>query len=268
MGNMPLQQLIEQGFMFVPVDESLIQAANTSWRAFIEEEKDSKVGFPITRRGESSPDLGHIIRNGDNGGDIKHFLHLAHDFCRLLSDAGRKDFGAHYGSMYVSLDALRKHLDDVSIQIARQLDKKYSSLFREPLTPNMLRCSKNSIPYATPTLRTLLYPSEPRQTGARVHIDRSFITLHVGDKGGTLLGCDGEFGNSFSISPSQGEAAVFFGVKVLHLTEGRIFPLWHKSTVEPNQDREATVHFAHADIGIDVVDARATYNEFFETRER
>lgn len=268
MAKLPVHQLINNGYMFIPIDSVKVDAAKAVWKWIMDKEKNSLEGVPITRRGEPESDLGHIIRAGDEGGDKKHFLHIAHDLCLYMTPFQRREFRL-YEQEYLVLEDLRKHLNQVAFAVAQALDQEYEDTFVEPLLSKVKRSTDTSTPYATTTLRSLWYPPDPDQTGAGNHIDRNLFSIHVGDSGGQLLGFEGgEFGPEFVITPPPGYAVVFFGVKVLYLTDGRIMPLWHGSTVESGKPRTAMVQFVQADIGFEVPRARDAYNAFYESRER
>lgn len=269
MGNLStsVRQLIDEGHMFIEVNDSLVQAALVAWQRLIAQFKDLPEGFLITRKGERESDLGLIFRLGGVGYDYKYFFHLAHDFCNFMSQLEKQQFGAYEEEFHV-IEALRKHLNEVAFQIASKLDDKHSHLFLETLLPNLRTCTRCSTPYATTTLRSLWYPPAPTQKGARVHIDRCFFAVHVGDSGGALFGYDNEQGeNARPVSPPLGHAVVFFGVKALYLSDGRVSPLWHGSTVDEGRDRLAMVQFVQADIGFEVPKASDAYKAFYKNRE-
>jgi hypothetical protein len=112
----------------------------------------------------------------------------------------------------------------------------------------------------------LWYPGVDLQRGAKPHIDRGLLAIHLGDKGGDLIklaGPDDEVGQV--ISPDPGEAVIFPGVKALWASGGKVSPMWHKSTTVPGQDRLATVSFWHIELpeGYQVVDALEAYDYFY-----
>jgi hypothetical protein len=266
MGNSPtsVRHLIESGYMFIPIDTSLVDAAVSAWKRLILDMRDLTEGFPVVRTGEPEPDLGLVVRPPDTGGDYKYFFHLAHDFCFYMTPMQKKEFG-QYLAEFTALDTLRKHLNDVAFKIGNHLDTEYQHVFTERLLPNLRSCTRFSRPYATTTLRTLWYPPAPNQVGASIHIDRNLFSIHVGDEGGTLFAYDTELGaNPRSILPSPGYAVVFFGVKALYLSDGRVQPLWHGSTIEGGVDRLAMVQFMQADIGMETPRAKEAFHAFYE----
>jgi isopenicillin N synthase-like dioxygenase len=264
--SVSVDQLIAMGHAFVEVDNVLLKNAKTAWKQVVPELGLWPEGFPITRRGEREPDLGLIFRPGKGEGDYKYFLHTAHDLCLYMSQFQKKLF-SEYEQQFLALDALRRHLDDVALQLTRQLDTRYGQYFCKPLSPSVQMCAKNSKPYATTTLRSLWYPAAETQEGAMLHIDRDVLTIHVGDEGGSLIACDNQNGdNQHTLSPPESHAVVFFGVKVLYLSDGKIQPLWHGSTVEEGNDRLAMVQFVQADVGFEVENAKQVYRDFYESQ--
>lgn len=98
-------------------------------------------------------------------------------------------------------------------------------------------------------LRHLFYP--PRADGemrrAGVHRDRSLFTLHLGDRGGYLYTPD-THGMTQKIEVPLGMAAVFFGRKAEHVSQGKLRALPHGSSAQPGETRRATVFFVHANL--------------------
>jgi hypothetical protein len=261
-----VDHLIDVGHTFIEVDGILLKDAKAAWKQIIPELQLWPEGFPITRKGERETDLGLIFRPGNGGSDFKYFLHIAHDLCAFMS-AYQKMLFREYEQQFLALDALRRHLGALAVQIAKKIDARHGQYFCSPLAPTVQSCEKNSKPYATTTLRSLWYPAAERQDGAAVHIDRDFLTIHVGDEGGALIGCDNENGdNPQIISPQKNQAVVFFGVKVLYLSDGKIQPLWHGSTVEEGSDRIAMVQFVQTDVGFEIESAKRAYADFYASR--
>lgn len=263
METFPVHQLVDNGFMFVPINPVMVDTANVAWRWFIEEEKDSKEGFAITRRGEQEPDLGHIIRTGENGGDRKHFFHLAHDMCFYMNAYEKQRFRC-YEREYLLLDTFRSYLNSIALGVVKALDVEFGHIFERSLEEDVRRSMLFSRQYATTTLRSLWYPPEPDQRGAAIHIDRSLLTIHVGDRGGKLLAYSNDLGSDpVVITPPVGMAVMFFGVKALYLSRGAVSPLWHGSLTELGQERYAMVQFVQTDIGFDVSNARDALDAFY-----
>jgi isopenicillin N synthase-like dioxygenase len=262
-----LDHLINQGYMFFEVDLELVQAGMSAWKRLIAMKKDLVRGLPIVRKGEPEADLGLIVRPGAEGGDYKYFFHLAHDFFIYMSGTQKMQL-ASLEQEFKALEQLRKYLNKLAFQIAERLDAEYEDLFGDLLLPAVQDGTSFSVPYATTTLRSLWYPPALRQTGAGIHIDRSLFTIHLGDEGGLLLGHDNERGDGTRvITPPKGYVAVFFGVKALYLSDGKIQPLWHSSTVEEGKDRFAMVHFVQASIGFEVRQAKEAYKDFYDTSQ-
>lgn len=113
-------------------------------------------------------------------------------------------------------------------------------------------------PYSISILRNLFYPKAVEQKGAKKHIDKNLITIHFGDVGGNLVFYQDEndkIGQVLFIP--EGQAVVFFGVKILWITKGKVQPLWHGSITEGGVERMANPFFAHVEVpGYVVKDAK------------
>lgn len=233
------QTLWEEGLAFFPIDESLVEPARQGFKDFLQRrtEHGCQVDWCLQRPGEQEHDLGLIQRTG-GAYDVKWFFHqdasLLNELNRhkLLTDS--QDHG-----FLTDNRRLMHNINHVGQQLTRALDKLYNL----GCSGSYAECCLSSMPYSTTTLRSLFYEGVPGQTGAQAHIDRSFLTIHLGDEGGNLqMLIDGQWQN---ISPPAGYAVAFFGVKALWVTHGRILPLKHRSVTIPGQDRFAFVHFGH-----------------------
>jgi len=232
--------LWEQGVALFPIDESLVDPAREGFTQFLKRrrEKNDDVRWRVHRPGENEYDMGLIQRNGGQH-DVKSFFHHDHSLNDRLLTAGLLTDEADTHFLMQNL-ALLKHVNEAGMLLTQALDALYglncADLYES--------CSRRSLPFATGTLRSLYYVDSPRQTGAKAHIDRSFLTIHLGDQGGSVqtLTTDGEW---IDISPPQGFAIAFFGVKVLWVSKGQKGPLRHRSITIPGQDRFAFVHFGH-----------------------
>lgn len=259
-----VRSLIESGHAFIKIDDVLVKEAVFAWKQLQSELLRWPEGFPVIRHGEPEPDLGLIVRPPKEGSDYKYFLHVAHDLYLWMTEEMKLEL-LGYKQHFIALDRLRNHLNEVALQIGKCLDEEWSELFSQELSANIRSCAKESRPYATTTLRSLWYPSAPFQSGARIHIDRNLLSLHLGDEGGALFGYENEAGDGkVSITPPPGYATVFLGVKALYLSQGRLKPFWHGSTVDEGGSRLAMVQFVQADIGFEISDAKKAYRDFYK----
>ena len=110
-----------------------------------------------------------------------------------------------------------------------------------------MACCKVSPPaYSANVMRLLSYPPQINSIVGKEHIDRGLFTIHLGDQGGKLLAID-NYGNEVCVSPKPGQVLIFFGVKCLWASKGKVRPLRHKAVSTPNHLREAVVTFWHTD---------------------
>ena len=250
--------LIQKGWAVFDINPTLVEKAAQEAQAIIVQHKDQpEAQRAFMRCGEDELDMGLIRRDGTEGTDNKFFLHYTHD----LLVAGAPGLR---GETMPALAALMEHNVAAVQEILRVLCSKYSEHFPADIIDKFAGTVDCPLPYCAPTIRALLYQSlgETLAQGAKTHLDRSFITLHMGDEGGQLLAYRDEYGNGEQvISPPPGQVVVFFGVKVYALTKGAIEPLWHGSRTEPGADRKALVQFNHVPIGKPVTDARTTYRQ-------
>lgn len=250
-----VRTLLSEGMVLVSVDQTLVDDALGACLELITMFQDDPGKCSYTRAGEYEPEVGLVYRPGKNGSDHKYFFHYSHDL----------QFPVEATKQCGVLKKLYEMLGLLSLTIGQQLDDEYSELFSSPLAPNILQCLLQSLPYSTTTLRGLWYPNTVDRNGAKAHIDRSFITAHLGDEGGNLwaiLNPDDEQG--VPVSPPKGKALLFFGVKALHVSGGRLKPLRHRSTVEQDGDRKALVQFTHLDVNVLVSDAKKAHDAFYE----
>jgi hypothetical protein len=243
--------LWEEGMAIFPIDESLVEPARESFKQFLKrrDEKQDHADWCFQRPGEEEYDLGLIQRTGGKY-DVKSFFHqdsvltYGSDLMGQLTDKQDADFLIHN-------HVLLKSVNEAGRSLTRALEEQ----FGPQCSWNYSYCSRISMPYCTTTLRSLYYPEGPAQSGAKAHIDRSFLTIHLGDQGGKLQSLDTR-GQWMDISPPTGWAVAFFGVKALWVTKGKKGPLKHRSLTIPGNDRFAFVHFGHVPIpGYTVTDA-------------
>lgn len=254
-----IDRLVGRGFSYLPVDEVLVEEASDAYRELINklsQLEEEGLNFCQHRSGEDEVDIGLIFRSGGGGKDLKYFFHFAND---LDWEPFLK-----YKEHLLILERMYKAINALAYTLSVGLRNKYSEHFPEYLPQLVDMAAGNANPYNTTTLRCLYYPEAPGQSGAKLHIDRSFLTFHLGDRGGKLLAREGEsLEDETVVSPNAAEALVFFGVKVIYPTQGRLQPLWHRSITEGG-DRSAMVQFVHADVGVKVVTAADNFHDYFK----
>lgn len=213
----------------------------------------------LRRNGEHENDLLLTVRDGTGeheGKDKKLYLHVARmlrqhpnigQILQRLDDKARANLKI--------LEEFECFMAGLASEIMADLELTHPELFgRYQYLPERFETSRTvEIPYNASALRFLHYKAESGQEGAAHHLDRCFLTLHCGDVGGELRGhrsfTDRE---GFNVSPKDGQILVFFGFKVLEVTEGRVFPLLHSALATEAMCREALVYFAHVDVGYPV----------------
>lgn len=254
------KELVHQGWTHYKVDQSLIDDANAevqciinTFKTFPAEERE------LVRPGEKEADIGLIRKHGKNGSDDKFFFHYSCDF--FQSGSRLRSFPTP------ALSRLYDCNRRAAVTITSHLSDSYPELFSPGLSDSLWQGATQSIAYGTSALRGLYYPQTvgaPKVQGAQKHVDRGFVTQHQGDAGGELIAFGDELDEVGSpVSPGKGETLVFFGVKVLYVTGGKIKPLWHGSRTKLGVDRRALVQFEHVDVGFAVTNAAEAYRQFY-----
>ncbi|MCA9354636.1 MAG: hypothetical protein KC877_03905 [Candidatus Kaiserbacteria bacterium] len=254
-------ELWENGWAMFPIEQARVEQVKASFPDFVARRVrlDDVDQWHVQLSGESEADVGLVVRNGGNH-DRKWFFHSNPALNAAIKLDKIKPQPDDYRFLVLH-DSLRSYAAGLGAQIMDALDELYGL----GAAASYRACLQQTMPYSTATLRSLYYPSGVEQTGAKVHVDRSLLTIHFGDEGGQLLACKGP-GDTVhqAVSPPPGFALVFFGVKILWVSRGEKQPLWHLSTTQSGQDRLAHVHFGHVDI-LDylVPDAKNAYCDFF-----
>ena len=239
----------EEGFAVFPVDQSLVEPARTGFKQFLKrrDEKGNHADWLLCRPGESTddPDLG-LIQRGGGEYDVKSFFH--HDIS-LIERLQLEGLLTNQMNIECLTDdekflAANEHLLNALGYFGHSLAAGLDEMYQLGCADRYMECLKRVQPYSTTILRSLFYPDGPEQTGAKAHVDRSFLTIHLGDEGGKLQALDAQ-GSWMDISPPEGYAIAFFGVKALWVTQGQKSPLRHRSVTIPGQDRFAFVNFGH-----------------------
>lgn len=244
--------LARDGYAYIDIDSDQVDAVRDGFKGFIERRNvlGDDTRWALQRPGEDEIDRGLWAREG-NGKDIKSVFHFDRDLVTDLCVQNR----VMYTEDISYFRATAKLYKELCVQAGRVL-QAFDGLHETRMyTPFLL--SRNQQPYATTTLRSLWYPPVVGQKGAKPHIDRGLLTIHLGDEGGHLLALTNkDDSNGEPVSPVRGKALVFWGVKVLWATDGKFRPLWHSSVTDPGQERFALVQFNHIAIpGYEVRDA-------------
>lgn len=256
--------LLDRGYTFIPVPESLVQPAKIEYRQLIDRFQELPAAErAFARPGEAEAELGLIRRDGQAGKDRKWFVHYAVDWDALVT-------GPMTDHPTLALAALYQHVNELGASICSALLAARPELFAADVATSLQQAGSRAVSGGTNTLRGLYYPAATAdakpQTGAKGHFDRSFLTVHLGDEGGDLYAHESaETTEGVRVSPVAGQALVFFGVKAAIASNGQIEPLFHSSRTNPGEDRTALVQFLHADVGVVVDDAAAAYAQLPRT---
>ncbi len=253
------KELCTQGYGYAPINPHIVSRASRAFRHFTERRDFLKDwnDWGLCRKGEDPEELdrGLSQRKGDGtSADNKFVTHydplLSSDFVKtgkILTSTEYEFFDA----MQILYDVLTANVTDILIECDKILKTDMASLYQ-------LTINENQIPYATTALRCLGYPPVENQKGATGHDDRGCLATHLGDEGGWLLGAlQNSPGKMVKISPKQGQVLLFWGVKILWASQGRLNPLWHSSRTKPEEYRSAMVGFHHIPIeGYEVRNAK------------
>lgn len=253
------KELWEKGITFFPIEESLVKPARTGFKDFLKrrDEKKDHSDWSLCRPGEAERDLGLIQRIGGKY-DVKSFFHQDGSLFDRLQQGLLTD------PKDVNFLSANLHLLHAVNFAGGNLTKVLDNIYGIDCHTDYMQCQRFANPYCATTLRSLFYPDSPTQTGAQAHIDRSFLTIHLGDEGGNLqMLIDDQWQN---ISPPAGYAVAFFGVKVLWVTNGLKQPLRHRSVTFPGFDRFAFVHFGHVSVGDYLVTNAQTALEYWQSQ--
>ncbi len=253
-------ELVRDGYVFVRINSVLVSDAQAALKKFLQSLGDNFEQWALTREGESEADVGVISKLKQGGFDEKMYVHFAHDLPVILEKAGIKETKQQRACLTL-IERLYQELKDMALGVIDELDRK-----KLLVEGDFLRIVKNTFklpkPHNVSVLRYLNYPDTPDYTAAKEHFDKSFLTIHLGDESGELYIVDKDE-QWKSVSPPQGMALLFFGVKALYASKGLISPLRHKSVTTPGQARTAMVMFVHADVGREIADAGEAYAAFY-----
>ena len=261
--NSPYSQatddLLRDGYTFVPINAVSVINAMGATRMLMASIADDE-RWTLTRSGEEEPDVGFIRKSKSDGYDEKAYFHFARDLPLLIRSAGVIE-SLQQKACLRTVERLHLELRDLALAMADALGHR--GLIDSSVSPGMLQTFRLTDPYNTSVLRYLQYPDTQNQTGAKDHYDKGFFSIHLGDDGGELYALD-RSGSWIGVSPPPGMALVFFGVKAMYASGGRLLPLRHKSVTVPGKVRTAMVMFAHTDIGHQVVSAQDSHDEFLK----
>ena len=255
-------QLLSEGYAYLSFDSTLVDNARDAFKLFLRSLGKNKSRWSLKRPGEETSDVGVVEKDGQLGFDNKTYFHLSHDL-PMMADRGG---AAETRQQLVCLRTMNKLHDALKIQALNITLELIRRCHVQPELTSLINDTfRLSRPHNVSTLRLLLYPDIPGQTGAKEHFDKSWLSLHLGDDGGEIMVLDAS-GQWVKASPPRGSLLFFFGVKALALSNGELKPLRHKSTTLPGKERTAAVMFVHADVGHVVSDAEAAYRHFHHQR--
>jgi hypothetical protein len=178
--------------------------------------------------------------------DVKRIFHYRPDLYEKIyrTNIGRK-FRMGLDGLLQSCDALFGYHRSIALQIGEQIDAL--RIMPESVSLALTKALKNPALTSRSVARLLRYPPYTGTEKGKVHLDRSFLTLYAGDRGGWLYRLDRE-GNEIRISPARGELLVFWGCKAARFGKRNgvnLTPIAHGSRSVPDEPREAVVSFWH-----------------------
>lgn len=240
------RDLWKNGFSIFPIDRTLVKPTAVDFKRFLDRRtaRNDAESWRFEVPGEGEFDAGLNSRIGQVGKDKKWYFH---DNVYLRQRLSKLDVGL-YGLDKQFLDDSQR-LFSYSSNLAVAIGVELDSLYQLRVSEQIRSCITTVRPFCTSTLRSLYYPDIAGQTGAKAHVDRGLFTIHFGDLGGCLSVVDDVTGsNPRAISPPEGYAVIFWGIKALWVTGGEKHPVWHQSTTTKGEARFAFVNFIHVPI--------------------
>ncbi len=240
-------ELHEVGYCTFPINEEIVARVRLLMPEFFNRRvvngDISNWSFTIPTSHEF--DVGVVMPN-DPERDTKYFYHHNRFLLQQLSKLRNKFMSREDHEFVNAVESLYQYTCDLGGEIIAALDRWFDYGALSEYCRTCMQSYPDVDPYSLTTARSLYYPAGPEQHGARAHYDKSFITIHLGDQGGELIGFkDEEDDLGFPISPRPGEAIVFPGLKSKWVSRDELKVLRHKSITNPDQDRFAQVLFCH-----------------------
>lgn len=258
-------ELVECGYVHIPVsaqEQDLVGKLQEAFPQFLERHYDpvERTRMMMAFPGEEEPDDGLLRKQGDNVDNKWSFHYRPTTLQRMkevvvLTPDDYRFFYFHYQFFEYSKRGVLELLGAVDQYLGFPQRQSLHDLAAEEYF-------KNTTPYAAPANRQLHYPPQEGERRAGVHIDRAFMTRHLGDIGGTLFRSNETGEKLASISPQSGEALYFWGLKAWLLTKGQLPFLWHGSCAHEGEERLAILHFAHIKTVPPVMNAKALYEQY------
>lgn len=266
--------LVHEGFVIVPphlhnIPVQLIEDAGEANFELIKVLMSLDCQTRFFRPGEAEAEVGLVPPRA--GKDIKYFLHTAHDFMSFVRSV--RTLQCALTPHRLKIDGLLGLYDELNFLNQRLLNRVCDLVpvwhgRNAEVVGSYTDSCQRSIPDGTTTLRGLWYKAEDKHEGAQGHIDRSLLTDHLGDIGGTLYGHRVMGDNqSFTVSPPSGHILVFWGIKAPILTNGFLKPLWHSARSYPGEDRRAHVLFGHIRTPVQIDCSKEAFKQFCRQQE-
>ncbi|HEU4677315.1 MAG TPA: 2OG-Fe(II) oxygenase family protein [Candidatus Paceibacterota bacterium] len=247
--------LVRDGFVILTgYDEKPAERARSCFAEVLEvfgAESLRRFQFEHERRpdGVREPDDGFLdwTRETELKKDRKFAFHYRPDL-RKKMDAVRWKSGeeAKYClSRLLNLSAaVYNHHSEIAMAVLTAVDalELMSVCFADELKKALVAPA----PTSRSVVRFLYYPESSGNEKAKVHYDRSLLTLHSGDEGGSLFAVSN--GHERVISPRPGELLVFWGSKASRLATkhgAKLKALAHGARAREGEVRQAVVSFWH-----------------------
>ncbi len=254
------QSLLRHGFVRIQnYDDRVTYRVQEKLSALIATygvEKLRHFSYALEKRPDAKfePDDGFLdVGNGEYAGmqkDRKRMFHFRPNVFSYIEYTS-----AQYGFDNAFCDDMRKFLQvsQIAYQYHRDIAQILLRAFDKEVLPErsfeeaFVQCLQFPISTSRSVLRVLDYPAHCSKIKAKVHYDRSFLTLHAGDMGGKLFVRHPD-GFEEIISPQRAEVIAFWGAKaeILGMHNNlRIRPVAHGVRGEPDEVRKAIVSFWH-----------------------
>lgn len=257
------EALSVQGYVIIPgYDNSLSVSAQDYFSEFLKRWSLDELRT-LTRTheerpdGKYEPDDGFIdwagtVTQSSNGfqKDVKRMFHYRPDFWKMFlgcmsMNMPQKSFSIETRFLLQKCQSLFVYHMQIALALLVAFDRlqiipgSFAHAFQE--------CLEYPVATSRSLVRLIDYPSQIGTERARVHFDRSFLTLHAGDEGGELF-VRHEDGTEVVVSPKPGEILAFWGAKAtLHTKDCAhvLSPVAHGARGAQNSTRRAVVSFWH-----------------------
>jgi len=243
------QELCEAGYAFIPMEAGPISTVHSQLEYLLhvipfEQLKKMELQLEPGPDGERDPDDG-LIFSGEPPKDIKWRFHFRPGVFEALEQSIPETFRGSLEEFCSNCELIFHTHFTLILKLTQALEEVQPEL--EGVCDEIIASQCKPGPTSRSVLRVLHYPAQSNETLAKVHSDRSFLTLHAGDQGGKLF-LRLEDGEEKVISPPAGQAVVFWGAKAWIFGKEKgimLHPIAHGAQSIPGEIRRALVSFWH-----------------------